>query len=116
MESKLLKITMNSGSKDKVKALLNYMKSNIEFPKDEMKQKGYYWDSVFYDTDKNNEYMYILLKSEDFSKIMMDESELDETPFRKVYEIFRLECWAPEHYKDIEVLSCFNCKMEFSEQ
>ena len=113
METKLLKIAMNPGSKEKLKELLEYMKSNIHFPKNEMEQKGYYWDSVFYDCDERVEYMYVVLKSHDFSKIMTDESALIETPFRAVYDKFRRECWAPERYADIEPLYCFNTQMEF---
>jgi hypothetical protein len=116
MESKLLKIGLNPGSKQKTLDLIEYMHSNTEYPRSEMAQKGYYWDSLFYDSDESGEYLYIVLKSEDFSKIMMDESELNTTPFRSVYEQFKRECWSSEHYRDIEFLHCFNTSMTFSQE
>lgn len=114
MEAKLLKIPLKSGVREKVDALLGYMKSNNAFPKSEMEQKGYYWDSVFYSDEQGVEYLFIVLKSNDFSRIMVDESSLIETPFRQVYEDFRRECWAPEPYQDLEALCCFNSDMNFT--
>ena len=114
MESKLLKIKLNSNSRTKLDELILYMQENIEFPKNEMDQKGYYWDSIFYEKDSEFEYIYIVIKSNDFSKIMMDEVGLIETPFRDVYNKFRNECWAPELYLDIEPIFCFNSSMTFS--
>ncbi|WP_337993082.1 hypothetical protein [Thalassomonas haliotis] len=90
------------------------MRENIEFPKSEMEQKGYFWDSVFYEKDEEYEYIYIVIKSSDFSKIMMDESELVVSPFRGVYEKFRSQCWASEPYIDIEPIFCFNSTLTFS--
>ena len=89
------------------------MKANIEQPANEMAQKGYFWDSVFFDNEAGIEYLYIVLKSGDFSKIMVDESNLIPTPFRDIYEKFRNECWVPEPYADIEFLQCFNSEMQF---
>lgn len=113
MQAKLLKIKLNANSRPSLDKLLSYMKENAEFPRVEMAQKGYYWDSAFFETVEDIEYLYIVIKSTDFSTIMMDESELDSTPFREVYEAFRASCWSPEPYKDIEPLICFNSKMEF---
>ncbi|MFC3032732.1 DUF6176 family protein [Pseudoalteromonas fenneropenaei] len=113
METKLLKIKLNPGSREKVDSLLAYMKSHIDFPKQEMEQKGYFWDSVFYDCEAEDEFLYIVLKSKSFSKIMTDEAGLISTPFREVYEKFRKECWAPEHYNDVEALFCFNKEVSF---
>ncbi len=110
MEAKLLKIKVNPGSKTLFKQLLEYMKNHPEQPLSEMKQKGYFWDSVFYSEDN---YLYMVLKSKDFSKIMMDESELIATPFRAVYEEFRESCWIQGAYQDIESLFCFNHSLSF---
>ena len=90
------------------------MQNNIEFAKSEMAQKGYFWDSVFFETIEATEFLYIVIKSEDFSKIMIDESELVETPFREIYETFRKSCWSPEPYTDIEPIACFNNLVNFS--
>ncbi|MBV1908468.1 MAG: hypothetical protein KUG78_04050 [Kangiellaceae bacterium] len=114
MQSKLLEIKLNPGSKNRVLELIDTMKNNIELPKYEMTQKGYYWDSVFFDIKAGQELLYMVIKSEDFSKIMIDESELKPTPFRLFYEKFRSECWAPEMYNDIEALICFNQCLDFN--
>jgi len=90
------------------------MRENIQFPKSEMEQKGYFWDSVFYEKNDEFEYIYIVIKSNDFSKIMMDESELIVSPFREVYEKFRSTCWVSEPYIDIEPVLCFNSSFTFS--
>ncbi|MGS0680515.1 DUF6176 family protein [Shewanella sp. 125m-7] len=114
MESKLLKIKLKLGSREKLDNLICYMRENIEFPKSEMGQKGYYWDSVFYESTRDHEHIYIVIKSVDFSKIMLDESALLHTPFREVYEKFRQECWVNEPYSDIDATACFNSSMQFS--
>lgn len=114
MESKLLKIKLNSNSRVHLDQLISYMRENIEFPKNEMEQKGYFWDSVFYEKHEGFEYLYIVIKSTDFSKIMMDENELIISPFRDVYEQFRSQCWASEPYLDFEPIFCFNSSMNFS--
>jgi hypothetical protein len=114
MQSKLLKIKLNPNSRDHLDALIAYMRENIAFPKSEMEQKGYFWDSVFFQSDDEFEYIYIVIKSADFSKIMIDESELIASPFREVYEKFRTSCWAPEPYVDIEPIFCFNSSLTFS--
>jgi hypothetical protein len=90
------------------------MRENIEFPKSEMEQKGYFWDSVFYEKEDKFECIYIVIKSDDFSNIMMDESELVVSPFRDVYEKFRTTCWAPGPYIDLEPIFCFNSSLTFS--
>ncbi|EIV1777545.1 hypothetical protein MOU97_004230 [Vibrio vulnificus] len=90
------------------------MRENIEFPKSEMEQKGYFWDSVFFEKTDESEYIFIVIKSADFSKIMVDENELVATPFRDVYEKFRSQCWAPELYQDIEPIFCFNASLTFA--
>jgi len=113
MESKLLKIKLNPNSRTRVDELLEYMTSSVAGPKNEMSQKGYYWDSVFFGIEVDVEYLYIVLKSNDFSKIMVDESELIATPFREYYDRFRNDCWAPESYEDIESLFCFNTQIEY---
>ena len=114
MESKLLKIKLNPNSRSHLDSLISYMRENIEFPKSEMEQKGYFWDSVFYEKRDCFEYIYIVIKSTDFSKIMMDESELVISPFRDVYEKFRSQCWAAEPYLDFEPIFCFNSSLNFS--
>lgn len=113
MQSKLLEIKLKPGSKPKVQELINFMKSSIEDPRDEMAQKGYFWDSVFFDIKDGQELLYIVLKSEDFSSIKIDESEIEATPFRTYYNLFRKECWAPEMYNDIEDIHCFNKSLVF---
>lgn len=111
MESKLLKIQLNQGSRNNIEQLIWYIPENIEFPKSEMDQKGYYWDSVFYEINDDAKYVYIVMKSSDFSKTMVDETGLLVSPFRTVYERFREECWAPEHYLDIEPMFYFNSSL-----
>ena len=113
MQAKLLKIKLNSNSRAQLDQLLRYMQENVDFPRKEMAQKGYYWDSAFYEVVEGIEYLYIVIKSADFSTIKTDESEIDVTPFRDVYEAFRLSCWSPEPYADLEPLVCFNSEMKF---
>ena len=114
MEAKLLKIKLNQNSRNHLEQLISYMRENIEFPKSEMEQKGYYWDSVFFESIDSTEYIYIVIKSSDFSRIMKDESKLILSPFRNVYEKFREQCWSPEPYLDIEPVFCFNSSLEFT--
>jgi hypothetical protein len=110
MQAKLLKIKLVSGSHPELEKLITYMMENHMEPLNEMKQKGYMWDSVFLDESDS---LYIVIKSEDFTKIMMDESELIHTPFRAMYEKFRQDCWSSEPYSDIEPLACFNSSVDF---
>lgn len=110
MESKLLKVKLRPNSKPHFFELLQFIKVNPEAPKSEMLQKGYFWDSFFLDKDEN---LFMVLKSQDFSKIMMDESELLQTAFRPVYERFRTQCWIEGSYEDIEELFCFNDSFSF---
>ncbi|MDF0532850.1 hypothetical protein PY479_01000 [Shewanella sp. A32] len=110
MESKLLKVKLKTNSKPHFFELLEFIKANPEAPKEEMVQKGYFWDSFFLDKDEN---LFMVLKSKDFSKIMMDESELIQTAFRPIYERFRTQCWIEGSYEDIEELFCFNDSFSF---
>jgi len=89
------------------------MVANPSYPKNEMQQKGYFWDSVFFEEVNGKNFMYIVVKSEDFTTIMQNETDLIETPFRKIYEKFRLDTWVSETYKDIEEVFCFNESMVF---
>jgi len=114
VESKLLKIKLNPNSREHLNQLISYMRENIEFPKSEMEQKGYFWDSVFFEKDEEFEYIYVVIKSTNFSEIMMDESELIVSPFRDVYEQFRTQCWVSEPYLDLEPIFCFNSSITFS--
>lgn len=114
MESKLLKIRMASDSKEKVTALVDYMRANIDQPFSEMTQKGYLWDSVFWESTPEAEYLYIVIKSADFAKIMRDETELVATPFRAIYERFRSSCWTSAGYVELAPVFCFNAAMHFS--
>lgn len=114
MEAKLLKIKLRANSRDQLDSLISYMRKNIEYPKKEMEQKGYFWDSVFYEKNEVFEYIYIVIKLADFSNIMLDESELIVSPFRDVYEKFRSQCWASEPYLDLEPIFCFNSSITFS--
>ena len=114
LESKLLKIKLNPNSRTHLEKLIAYMREHIEFPLAEMEQKGYFWDSTFIEQTDKADFLYIVIKSPDFSKIMADESELSPTPFREVYEAFRQNYWAPEPYVDIEPVFCFNSSMKFS--
>jgi hypothetical protein len=75
-----------------------------------MEQKGYFWDSFFIDQDNT---LFMVLKSHDFSSIMMDESALIATEFREVYDAFRQACWVQESYQDIDELYCFNQAFSF---
>ena len=110
MESKLLKVKLRPNSKPHFLALLKFMQADPAAPKNEMLQKRYFWDSFFLDKDDN---LYMVLKSKDFTKIMLDESELVATAFRPVYERFRSQCWVAGSYEDIEELFCFNDALSF---
>lgn len=110
MQTKLLKIKLKPNSRPHLEQLIAYMVENHQYPLNEMKQKKYVWDSVFLDESDN---LYIVIKSEDFTQIMMDESELISTPFREVYEKFRNACWSSEPYSDIEPIACFNETVSF---
>ena len=114
MESKLLKIKLKAGSRSDIDSLVAYMRTNITYPRNEMSQKGYYWDSIFVEQGDKVDFLYIVIKSEDFSKIMVDESELLSTPFRQVYDDFKAKCWLPGPYEDLEPVFCFNSAMQFS--
>ena len=111
---KLLKIKLKAKSRAQLDSLISYMRKNIEYPKREMEQKGYFWVSVFYEKNEEAEYIYIVIKSADFSNIMLDENELIVTPFRDIYEQFRAQCWALESYLDLEPIFCFNSSITFS--
>ena len=89
------------------------MRDNIEYPRDEMEQKGYFWDSTLIEQTEDADFLYIVIKSHDFSNIMVNENDLPPTPFREVYEKFRNQCWAPEPYTDIEPIFCFNSSFSF---
>lgn len=82
-------------------------------PKTEMAQKGYFWDSVFFEEVNDQNFIYIVVKSEDFSSIMLNENNLVHTPFREIYEKFQRDAWIPETYTDIEEIFCFNESMVF---
>jgi len=110
MESKLLKVKLKPNSRAKFFELLEYMKNHSDQPKSEMAQKGYFWDSFFIDKENN---LFMVLKSDDFSRIMTDESQLIATEFRAIYEHFRKECWVEDSYEDIEELFCFNDALSF---
>jgi len=113
MESKLLRIQLKPSSRGKVESLVKFMIENPIHPKEEMKQKGYFWDSIFLEEVNDKNFVYIVLKSENFSSIMLNEKGLIETPFREIYEQFRKEAWMPETYTDIEEIFCFNESMVF---
>jgi len=113
MESKLLRIQLKPSSRGKVESLVKFMIENPIHPKEEMKQKGYFWDSIFLEEVNDKNFVYIVLKSENFSSIMLNEKGLIETPFREIYEQFRIEAWMPETYTDIEEIFCFNESMVF---
>ena len=90
--------------------MLDYMEENPNDPLSEMKQKGYFWDSFFLNED---DHLYMVLKSPDFSKIMTDDADLIATKFRAVYEGFRSNCWIEGTYQDIAPLYCFNGSLTF---
>lgn len=110
MEAKLLKVKLKEGSKARFQKLLEFMQRDPTAPLDEMKQKGYFWDAFFLSEDN---YLYMVLKSNDFSKIMADESQLIATTFREVYETFREDSWVEGSYEDIAPLFCFNHSLSF---
>ena len=110
MESKLLKVKLQPNSKEKLLELVSYIKQKPSEPFSEMQQKGYFWDSFFMDGEG---FLYMVLKSEDFSSIMQDEESLIETEFRSHYEKFRSECWVQSSYQDIEEMFCFNKELSF---
>lgn len=113
MQSKLLKIKLKANSRAHLAALVDYIESHTMQPKYEMQQKGYYWDSLFIESSSKCDYLYMVIKSDDFSKIMVNEDELIATEFRGVYESFRSQCWLADGYKDIEAVACFNSAMVF---
>ena len=94
MEAKLLRLKLKPRSLQKVDALLQKMKKDMNFVIDEMNQLKYFWDSVFIQTIDGNDYMYIVTKSEDFSK--SPRQVLKSTPFREYYEAFKKECWSDD--------------------
>lgn len=110
MEAKLLKVKLQPHSRAKFEDLLEFMKANPQLPQTEMAQKGYFWDSFFIDNDDN---LFMVLKSPDFSKIVIDDAEIVPTAFREVYDQFRQACWVKGSYQDIEALCCFNDSLSF---
>lgn len=113
MESKLLRIELQPSSRATLNSLINFMVENPINPKTEMAQKGYFWDSVFFEEVNDQNFIYIVVKSEDFSSIMLNENNLVHTPFREIYEKFQRDAWIPETYTDIEEIFCFNESMVF---
>lgn len=113
MESKLLKIKLNKGSEVYVQELIKYMQSNIALPKNEMEQKGYFWDSVFFAIEDHEEFMYLVLKSKDFSNIVINDNEIVATEFRNIYDEFRKKCWSQSGYTEPTFIACFNTVFEF---
>ena len=112
MQTKLIKIPLKPGSRAAVDKLIHYMKSSPELPFNEMNQKGYFWDSVFLDAQFN---LYIVIKSPDFSSVMLNNDDLVETDFRSMYETFRQQAWQSDAYEDIEALACFNQALTFEQ-
>lgn len=110
MESKLLKVKLKSGARQKFLELVELIKNQPNDSFSEMAQKGYYWDSFFLDQEN---YLYMVLKSADFSSIMMDDSMLIKTAFRQNYDEFRARYWIDDTYQDIEELFCFNDAINF---
>lgn len=110
MEAKLLKVKLQPNSRAKFEALLEFMQTHPQLPQTEMAQKGYFWDAFFIDNDDN---LFMVLKSPDFSKIIIDDTEIVPTAFRDVYDKFRQECWVKGSYQDIEALFCFNDSLSF---
>jgi hypothetical protein len=105
---------MTSDRRSDVNDLIAYMRTHIEEPRSEMAQKGYFWDSVFWQSTEEGDFLYIVLKSENFAAIMRDDIGLLATPFRKVYDRFRKLCWSPDGYVEMEPVFCFNSSMTFS--
>ena len=113
MQSKLFRIKLKAGSYKKLCKQVDYMKDKIDQVKFEMDQKGYYWDSVFFEIINDQEYMVVVAKSKDFSSIIRDDNAIETTPSRDVYNQFKDSCWmsAPDVQ---EALFCFNKDMTFS--
>lgn len=109
MESKLLRIKLKPGSEEKVRSLIARMKADIESVKSEMDQLGYYWDSVFMGDVGDCTYLYIVGKSQDWSKKAQGVTQ--PTTFRTYYEEFKADCW--DESDQLDHIWCPNGTMEF---
>lgn len=90
--ARLGRVPLRKGSRMKVDALLSYMKENIAFVESEMSQKGYWWDTVYYEEASDCDFFWFVAKSKNWDAIKTDE-QISQTPFRSVYDKFRKECW-----------------------
>lgn len=113
MESKLLKIKLKNSTQGEVKKLVDKMNHDIDSPRKEMAQKGYFWDSVFVSEEGGEAFMYVMLKSDDFSQIIIDDNAIEHTEFREYYSLFRDKFWHEEGYTEPTAVACFNAQMAF---
>lgn len=79
---------MMPNSRTHLAKLIGFIEQNIALSEYEMRQKGYYWDSVFIESTVECDYLYMVIKSVGFSKIVLNKDELIATQFRDVTIVF----------------------------
>jgi hypothetical protein len=112
MRAKLIRAKLKPGSRQRVLELIAFMKENRGFVRDEMRQKNYFWDSVFSETVGNDDFILIICKSPDWSETKQDE-EIQHTPFREYYLNFKKDCWAVEHANSLDDIWCPDQELRF---
>jgi hypothetical protein len=100
----LLRIPLRKGSRPKVDALIEYMKTNAALYENEARQKGYWWDALFYQESEPHDILWIVTKSPDWPNIK-DDKDIKPTAFRTVYKEFKRVCWINEKIAPSESLN-----------
>ncbi|MCB0326114.1 MAG: hypothetical protein KDD52_00695 [Bdellovibrionales bacterium] len=95
LHTRLARIPLKKGSRKKFEDLVAYMKEHYDEYQFESSQKGYWWDSVFYEEGTEQDTLWITSKSPAWDMIKGDQ-DIETTHFRKVYDVFRQECWLVE--------------------
>ncbi len=93
MDTYLGSVKLKAGAKTKVEELIKYTVENKDLALAHMKDKGYFWDSIFVETRSDGDYMIYILKSSDFSKVKRGDSETPLNEWSKKYLEVRDEVW-----------------------
>jgi len=92
MKTKIGIVKIKPEAKNNLAVLLEKIRKDPSFAREQMKDKGYYWDSLFIDHRVDGDYLIYVIKSPDFSKIKMgDQDQLNL--FSKEYSHFKNNFW-----------------------
>lgn len=94
MQARMGKIPIKKGKEQIAKDYLSKLLENNDIIQ-EMNQKGYFWDCLFFKEENHQTYLYVIAKSKDWSKIK-GTKDIQVTPARAFYDKFIAECWDQE--------------------